>query len=189
MPRVPRLELPDGPAHLGSRGNRRERIFLDEIDYAWFLADLETATQRFDWTCMSYALLPNHFHLVVNAQRDALSSGFHWLNGRHARRFNHRHGYVGHLFQERFWAKALEDDAHLLNSLGYVAVNTWRAGLCEHPLACRRSSQRGILELDPPRRFLAVGRVLELFSGDQARARQLYAAHVETAMAEAAVSR
>lgn len=189
VPRRPRYELPPGAAHVVSRGNRRDHIFLDQLDYDLFLGDLATTARRFDWACMAYALLPNHFHLVVDAPVGALSGGLHWLNGRHARRFNVRHGYVGHLFQERFWAEAAEDDSQLLTTIAYTVLNTWRARLAAHPLACRRTSHRALVGLDPAPRFLAVDRVLGLFDRNRDRARNLYEAFVEGAMSRPDLSR
>lgn len=183
MARRPRVELPDGLVHVTSRGNRREPIFADAVDYDLFLADLATTCRRFEWSCLAYALLPNHFHLVLDTPREALSEGMHWLNGRHARRFNWRHGFVGHLFQERFASTSIESDGHLLTSLRYVALNTWRAGLCADPLACDKTSHRLVAGAANPPRFLRVDRVLGLFGSDIKAARRRYVQFVEDGIA------
>jgi hypothetical protein len=47
-----------------------------------------------------------------------------------ALRFNVRHERRGHLFQERFHARAIRDDEHLANACDYVLDNAVRAGLC-----------------------------------------------------------
>jgi putative transposase len=183
MPRRPRLELPDGIAHLTSRGNRRGPIFLDALDYDWFLEDLAAAVARFAWTCLAFALLPNHFHVVVDAKREAISVGMHWLNGRHARRFNRRRGLTGHLFEDRFDARAVQTDAHLLSCLSYVALNTWKARLCTHPAVCKRTSHRYVAGLAPAPAFLAIDRVLALWSDDRVAARRRYVQFIENALA------
>ena len=183
MPRRPRYDLPDGPVHVTSRGNRRAPIYLDRLDYNWFLADVETSVTRFSWTCLAFAMLPNHFHLLVDAPRGALSEGMHWLNGRHARRFNRRHGYKGHLFEERFGGTAIEGDGHFVQVLQYIALNSWRAGLCTHPAACPRTSHRVVAGLARPLPFLATEQVLSLFGVDAQRARQRYVEFVERGMA------
>ncbi len=52
------------------------------------------------------------------------------VNFRIAQRFNERHDRVGHLFQGRFGARAIEGDAHFSNVAEYVLDNAVRAGLC-----------------------------------------------------------
>ena len=73
----------------------------------------------------------NHYHLIVETHLELLSKGFHQLNGVHAQRFNKRHERVGHLFQDRFFARVLRDDEHLSDACFYVWNNPVRAGLCD----------------------------------------------------------
>ena len=71
-----------------------------------------------------------HYHIVLEAPREALSDGMQWLNGNYARRFNHRHGYRGHVFEERFASFVLRDEQHFHAAIAYVRDNPVRAGLC-----------------------------------------------------------
>ena len=84
---------------------------------------------RFDWDVLAWALMPNHFHLVVRTTQPQLSNGMQRLNGLYAMRFNRRHDRVGHLFQGRFAAWVLDRDHHFENTLAYVLDNPFRAGL------------------------------------------------------------
>ena len=77
--------------------------------------------------------MTNHFHLVVETPDPTLSSGMHYLNG-----------FEGHLFERRFAAAIIGDDAHLAEVLRYVAFNPVRAGLCDHPADWPWSSFRGV---------------------------------------------
>jgi putative transposase len=43
MARLPRLVLPGVPHHITQRGNRREKTFFEEGDYALFLDPLAQA--------------------------------------------------------------------------------------------------------------------------------------------------
>ena len=53
----------------------------------------------------------------------------HRLNTSYAQRFNRRHGRRGHLFESRFSAWVIRDDAHLEATCRYVLDNPARAGL------------------------------------------------------------
>lgn len=129
--RTARTALPDGVFHITSRGVARTLIFCDEGDYASFEAELAQVRDAFGWIVHTYCLMPNHYHLIVEATRPDLSKGMHRLNGRYARRFNIRYDRSGHLFQNRFSSYVIEDEEHFERALAYVRDNPVRAGLCE----------------------------------------------------------
>ena len=131
MARLARSSLPDGVFHVFARGNAREVIFRDGIDYAEFERGLVGVRHLFAWTLHAYCLLPNHYHLVVETTRADLSSGMQRLNGRYAQAFNDRYDRVGHVFQNRFKAHVIESEDDFERVLAYVSDNPVAAGLCE----------------------------------------------------------
>ena len=135
MPRTPRHQQlpPWAVVHATARGVERRPIVLDRLDALFFLAQLGDVVRRFDWTVHAFCLMPNHYHLLVEASRDDLSAGFHRLNTLYAQRFNRRYTRWGHLFGERFWSGPIESDEQLANTARYIVFNPVRAGLCEHP--------------------------------------------------------
>jgi REP-associated tyrosine transposase len=64
-----------------------------------------------------------HYHLLVDCSRANLSNGMRLLNGRYAQAYNARHARRGHLFADRFSAKAIEDERHLSAALDYILEN------------------------------------------------------------------
>ena len=58
----------------------------------------------------------------------------HWLNSSWARRFNRRHGEVGHAHRGRYASTVIERDEHLLENGRDLPRNPVRAGACLHPL-------------------------------------------------------
>jgi putative transposase len=141
MPRVARNALPDGIFHVTGRGVARDAIFRDDIDYAQFVRQLLRARDEYRWTLHAYCLLPNHFHLIVEATRLDLSSGMHRLAGRYAQRFNERYDRVGHVFQNRFSSYVIESEEHFARALAYVHANPIEAGLCAQAEEWRWSSR------------------------------------------------
>ena len=81
VPRIARLRLPDGYFHALNRGTRKATIFLDEHDYEYFRLLLERVATRHGWVCHSYCLMPNHYHLAVEAETAQLIRGMQRLNG------------------------------------------------------------------------------------------------------------
>jgi putative transposase len=133
MPRTPRCEaLPlEGIYHVTSRGVARQDIVRDDHDRLFFRRQLTLARRRHHWLVYAWCLMTNHFHLVVVSDLEELSHGMHLLKFRHAQVFNERHDRVGHLFQGRFEARALEGDQHFITVCEYVLDNPVRAGLCD----------------------------------------------------------
>ena len=133
MARKPRSSLPDyGIFHVTQRGVDRVSIVRDDEDREAFARRRAEVERRFGWKTLAWCLLDNHFHLVVETWREALSAGMHRLGFMHAQRFNERHRRTGHLFQGRFRARVLtpDDDAELERVCAYVRANAERHGLC-----------------------------------------------------------
>ena len=125
--------MPDGNYHVVARGNDKRRIFLDDRDHHIFLDVVAQTLSRFQWRCLTYCLMPNHYHLVVTTPNGDISPGMRQINGVYAQTFNRRRDRCGHLFQGRFHSTLIESDEHLLESIRYVALNPVRAALVRHP--------------------------------------------------------
>jgi putative transposase len=130
MARVPRSFLLDGLFHVATRGVAQMTIYRDDDDRLVFLGLLAQAVERYEWTCHTYCLMTNHYHLVVDATRADLSDGLQMLNGCYAQGFNGRHKRWGHVFGDRFWCRTVPEE-ELETVCLYVMSNPIRAGLCD----------------------------------------------------------
>jgi putative transposase len=132
MPRNARRLVDGLPYHVLNRGNRRQLIFSQSSDYETFLTTLADALVRIPVATFGYSIMPNHFHLVLWAERGVEISAFMgWLMNTHIRRY-HRFGELwgtGHLYQGRFKAFPIQTGHHLLTVLRYVEANPLRARL------------------------------------------------------------
>ena len=137
MPRQPRVEFAGAIYHLMSRGDRREDIFLDDVDRQDFLKTLAEACQKTGWQLHAYCLMRNLFHLVAETPEANLVEGMRWLLSAYTIRLNHCHKLFGHVFSGRYKA-LLVDPGHgyLKTVCDYVHLNPVRAGLLppEEPL-------------------------------------------------------
>jgi putative transposase len=104
MARKPREETEGGIFHVFARGNRRQRIYLDDVDRRRYLRLLQTVVAEQRWRCLAYCLMENHVHLLVETPAANLAGGMQRLHGWYAESFNARHRHVGHLFQGRYGA-------------------------------------------------------------------------------------
>jgi REP-associated tyrosine transposase len=163
MPRSPRVELADSINHVTARVGGHQPMFRDELDRRRYLHLFARVARRKFWRCLSYCLMDNHVHLLVETPEANLSTGMQRLHGEYAQTFNRRHKRSGHLFEERFHNVVVLDDAHLWNVMRYIANNPVEAGLCSAPELWPWSSHAAILAdeapswLDEPRLFSFVG--------------------------------
>jgi putative transposase len=165
MPRRPREELEDAVQHVFARGNDRRDIFLDDLDRRIYLLMLGRVTRRQRWRCLSYCLMPNHVHLLVETPHANLGAGIQRLHGDYAQIFNERHGRSGHVFQGRFGSVRMETDEHLWTAAAYIALNPVTAGLCRAPEEWPWSSHRSTIGARRRPRWLDTERLLSHFEG------------------------
>jgi len=142
MSRPLRIEFPGAIYHVTSRGDRREPIFVDDIDRRSLLAVLAQGMQRFNAQVLAYCLMTNHYHFVLHTREANLSRLMRHVNGVYTQAFNRRHGKIGHLFQGRFKAILVDRDAYLLEVCRYVELNPVRANMVPNPLDWPWSSYR-----------------------------------------------
>lgn len=187
MPRRPRIVHPGSIHHITARGIGRRVLFAADDDRRTFLRTLAGVVRNHDWTCHSYCLMGNHFHLVVQTGERGLAGGMHRLNALHAQRYNRLYGVTGHVFDRRYANQLVTEHQHLRELTRYVHLNPVRAGLCEHPSEWPWSSYRAIAGIDHPPALLSPLATLGVFDHDVDRARAEFVRHVEDGMAAAPI--
>lgn len=133
MGRPPREEIVGLPFHVWARRVDRWPLFVDQDDYLRYVALLAQTVERFGWILLSFCLMPNHVHLLVELREPNLRWGMHRLHGMYVRWFNDRHGRSGRLFEHRYEAKLVEDEMYFLTLVQYIEHNPVKPGLCDSP--------------------------------------------------------
>lgn len=174
MSRPLRLEYPGALYHLTSRGNARQRIFLDDTDRELFLNTFSHVISRYGWLCHAYCLMDNHYHLLIETPKSNLSSGMRQLNGVYTQSFNRSHRRVGHIFQGRYKAILVEKEAHLLELCRYVVLNPLRVKSKRKVADWEWSSYKATGGLASVPEFLTVDWVLGQFGRKRRQAQARY---------------
>ena len=129
MPRQVRIVYPGAFYHVMARGNGRGDIVFDDEDRKTFLRTLGEVCKRAGFRIHAYALMSNHYHLLLETPQANLTVGMGWLQNAYTRRINTRHRLWGHLFGGRYQAIVVEPGNAYGAILNYIHLNPVRAGL------------------------------------------------------------
>ena len=129
--------------HIYNRGNQKNTIFKEIDDYKIYLRGLGQATKKFNFSLISYCLMPNHIHLLARQNEDSPPSKFiSSLHTSYSMIFNKKYDSVGHLFQGRFKQKIIQNDEYMLGLIAYIHLNPVKDRLCRFPKEYMWSSYR-----------------------------------------------
>lgn len=185
MSRGLRVEFDGAIYHVMSRGVGRMRTFLDDDDREVFLDMVGRVVAEEGWIIDAFCLMPNHYHLLCETPNGDLSRWMRQLNGGYARRFNHKHRRVGHLWQGRYKAILVEDGDYFLECSRYIHLNPNRSKLTRPAERYKWSSYRstvgrGVSPVD----WVSTERTLSNFDGTP----EAYREFVESGRGEKPIS-
>ena len=176
MPRLSRLDIPGLLQHVMVRGIERRDIFNDEHDRQLFVDRLFSLLPETGVRCYAWALLSNHFHLLLMPTDTPLSYFMRRLLTGYAITFNRRNQRSGHLFQNRYKSIVCEEEPYLLELVRYIHLNPLRAGMVSslEELDCYPWSGHAVLIGNRKIDVQETGTILERFGENIITARQNY---------------
>ena len=127
MPRAPRVDFPGAYHHVYGRGIEKRDIFVDDRDRFVFLERLGGNLKRWNLSCFAWALMPNHFHLLLHSRGGELPFFMRCLLTGYSMYFNKRCVRAGHLFQNRYQSRIITKESYLRAAIRYVHLNPLRA--------------------------------------------------------------
>ena len=91
MPRRARLVIAGEAHHITQRGNCRQRVFEDSMDYRVYLKWLREYVLKYKIGIAAYCLMPNHVHLIlIPKEENSLQKLMNTLNMRYSQYSNHK---------------------------------------------------------------------------------------------------
>ncbi len=136
MARLPRLFLPNVPAHVTVRGNDRQAMFGADGERLAFLDCLREAAEKYGLAIHAYVLMTNHVHLLASGkERRSLACTIQAVGRKYVPRFNRRRQRVGTLWEGRHRATLVESERYALACHRYIELNPVRAAMVPEPAA------------------------------------------------------
>ncbi len=131
--------------HIYNRGNGKNKVFLDEEDYQFFILRLNqnlfpdtyktkysysTPLPKNSFSMICYCLMPNHFHFLIKQNREIPTSKLMLkVCTSYSKYFNKKYKSVGHIFQDQFKQIWVDDNSYLVWLSAYIHENPGVAGL------------------------------------------------------------
>lgn len=125
--------------HIYNRGNNKQTVFHDDQDYKVFLNLLKrhlSLKPSYDRQgrkyphlkdsagLLTYCLMPNHFHLLVlNRSTRGIESLMRSVSTSYVGYYNKKYQRIGSLFQGRYKAALITNDAYLQHISRYIHLN------------------------------------------------------------------
>lgn len=169
---VVKTYVPDVYYHVYNRGWNLGKIFLDEVDYRYFEQLLarhlspdpvqDTAGREYkhlypEVHLVAYCLMGNHFHMLLyQYDETAITRLMQSVITSYTAYFNKRHKRRGSLFESRYKAVWIGNDAQLLHITRYIHLNH------RHYATWSHSSYRDYME--SARAWVQPASILGLFS-------------------------
>ncbi len=176
MPRKARIDAPGALHHIMARGIEGRPIFKSDHDRNDFIERFVNIIEETETKCLAWALIPNHFHLLLKSGSIPVAKVMLRLLTGYAVSYNLRHKRQGHLFQNRYKSILCQEDPYLLELVRYIHLNPIRAksvpdlkSLEKYPY-CGHGTLMGKFKND----WQDVGGVLDLFGENISQARRRY---------------
>lgn len=176
MPRMARKKTFDSIFHVMCRSVSEVDLFADEDDKVKYLGFIKKYQKLYEFRVYGYCLMDTHAHLIIDANGSDISKVMHSINFTYAQYFNRRHKRHGHLFQDRFKSKIVDNERYLFALSAYVHNNpTDIKEYKECPEQYRFSSLSIYLGLtSDPFELIDDGFVMSFFGKNAKEAREKY---------------
>jgi putative transposase len=123
MPRLARIKDKQSIYHIMIRSIKEVDLFETDDDKEKYLSIMKKYIEKYHFKVYAYCLLDNHGHLMIDANGADISRIMHSINFSYAQYFNREHKRHGHLFQDRFKSKIVEDERYLKALSSYIHNN------------------------------------------------------------------
>ena len=164
MARPLRIIFPSAYYHIMNRGAGRQAVFQIDDDYGMFLEAVKESARYFNIRVISYSLMPNHYHLLLQTPNANLSRAMRHLNGVYTQRYNRLHKKDGPLFRGRYKAVLIQEDEYLTHLIRYIHLNPIQANLTDNLMKYPWTSHGNYLKGKDEFPWLCVQKGLAFFS-------------------------
>lgn len=120
--------------HVFNRVVDGEILFREQNNYIFCLNLIKINASKYNVNVLSYCLMPNHYHFLLEQKSDTPVSKFiSVMFNSYVQKVNQIRGRKGPLFDKRFKHVLVDREEYLVHLCRYIHLNPVKAGLVENP--------------------------------------------------------
>lgn len=123
MPRTARIKSEGGIYHIMVRSISDVSLFKDNADKDKYLQLINKYQQIYIFKVYAYCLMTTHAHIIIDCCGADISKIMKSINQCYSAYFNKRYNRHGHLFQDRFKSKLVDNRSYLITLSAYIHNN------------------------------------------------------------------
>jgi putative transposase len=123
MARTARKKDPAAVYHVMSRSISEFQLFPEDSDKDYFLDLLQKLAEGYHIKIYSFCIMDTHYHLLIDACGYDISKLMKSLNQRYVKYVNRKYKRRGHLLNERFTSKIIDNFEYLISASSYIHNN------------------------------------------------------------------
>jgi REP element-mobilizing transposase RayT len=176
MPRTARKKHHGAILHIMVRAISEVSLFRDNKDREKFLELIKKYQDLYMFNIYGYCLMTTHAHIIIDCCGSDISKIMKSINQGYVHYYNKRYGRHGHLFQDRFKSKIVDNDTYLIALSAYIHNNPKDIKLYKNDVSKYPYSSLAIylgIKKDS-HNILNTAFILQHFSCDVIKARQSY---------------
>jgi putative transposase len=134
-----KIQVPDSYYHVYTRGNNKQIIFCNDLDFQYFVGLLERYLggkkyhnrNSYNYPnysekirLLAYCIMPNHLHLMIyQSELPYLEKFMRSLMTSYSKYFNLKYRRTGPIFESRYKAVRIEEESYLQHISRYIHLN------------------------------------------------------------------
>lgn len=123
MPRCARIKSLESTYHIICRSISEIDLFRDNDDKEKYMALIKKYQCMFNFKIYAYCLMDNHLHILIFSSGSDISRVMHGINQSYAQYYNRKYSRHGHVFQDRFKSKVVDNDRYMFVLSLYIHNN------------------------------------------------------------------
>lgn len=123
MPRAARIKNNLGIYHIMIRSISEINLFNSNKDKVKYLSIMTKYQKIYKFKIYAYCLMTNHGHFLIDSSGCDISRLMQSINLSYSLYFNKKYNRHGHLFQDRFKSRLIQNDRDLIATSAYIHNN------------------------------------------------------------------